>query len=190
MHSRYLAVAAILAMSGVNHSARAQPTLSGKAALACEAVLCLSTGSRPAECSNAMRHYFSITHRRLSETIRRRASFLRLCPVVHQDASMSDLIQLQSQAAGRCDAEALNVSQRRVTGLAENDFAVGNRMPAYCEAYLAHAYSDWASVLPRYVGVPERGGYWVPAHDHAQAQGEYAARIRAEDTARLRSAGH
>ncbi len=190
MHSRYLAGAAMLALTGFHHSAQAQQELGGNARLACEAVLCLSTGSPPDECGNALRHYRSITHRRLSETLRRRASFLRQCPVGHQDASLSALIRIQSQAGARCDAEALNASQRRVTGLAENDFAIGNRMPAYCEAYLAHAYSDWAHALPRYVGVPERGGYWVPAHDQAKAQREYDARILAEDTARRRSAGH
>ncbi len=189
MHRKHLAGAALVALAGLHHSAEAQEGLSSKAHLACEAVLCLSTGSPPGECANALRHYFSITHRRPSETLRRRASFLRLCPVGQQDASMSGLIRIQSQAAGKCDAEALNASQRRVTGLGENDFAIGNRLPAYCDAYFAHAYSDWANVLPRYVGVPERGGFWVPAHDHAKAQGEYAARIVAEDAARNSSAG-
>ena len=184
MHRRYLAVAATLALSGFTLTGHAQELLAGDARLACEAILCLSTGSPPQECAPALRRYFSITHRRLAQTIRRRGDFLRLCPASQQTAPMSSLVTAQSQAAGRCDAAALNASERRLTGLAPDDIAVSNRMPAYCEAYLAHAYSDWAQVLPRYVGVPERGGYWVPARDHARAQSDWRARVAAEDALR------
>lgn len=190
MYRRYLAVPAALAMAGFSFTALAQEVLGGDTRLACEAVLCLSTGSPPAECTPALRRYFSITHRRLAQTIRLRSNFLRLCPASQQSAPMSSLVTAQSQAAGRCDAASLNASQRRLTGLAPDDFAVSNRMPGYCEAYLAHAYSDWANVLPRYVGVPERGGYWVPASEHARAQIDWQARVKAEDAARTSAAAH
>ncbi|MCD2514399.1 TrbM/KikA/MpfK family conjugal transfer protein [Comamonas endophytica] len=183
MCSRYLVVSAIVAVAGFGLNAYAQVELEGDVRLACEAVLCLSTGSPPQECNQALRHYFSITHRKLAQTIRKRKDFLNLCPASQQTAPMSDLVAAQSEAAGRCDAASLNASESRPTALAPEVFTVSNRMPAYCEAYLAHAYSDWARVLPRYVGVPERGGYWVAAKDHAAAQRAWQARIRAEDTA-------
>ncbi|MET1114433.1 MAG: TrbM/KikA/MpfK family conjugal transfer protein [Comamonas sp.] len=190
MNSRYLAVPAALALAGSCLSATAQEVLEGDAKLACEAVLCLSTGSPPGECRPALKRYFSITHRRLAQTIRQRNNFLRLCPASQQTESMASLVNAQSRAAGRCDAQALNASERRLTGRAPDDFAVSNRMPAYCEAYLAHAYSDWAHVLPRYVGTPERGGYWVAARDHARAQSDWQARVAAEDAARTSAAAH
>lgn len=188
MYSRYLAIPVALCLAGFSLAAKAQEELVGDVRLACEAVLCLSTGSPPAECNSALRRYFSITHRRLAQTIRQRSNFLRLCPASPQTALLSSLVTAQSEAAGRCDAASLNASERRLTGLAPDDFAVSNRMPAYCEAYLAHAYSDWAQVLPRYVGVPERGGYWVPARDHARAQNAWRARVAAEDVARSAAA--
>lgn len=187
MYSKYLAVPVALALAGFGLLATAQEVLEGDARLACEAVLCLSTGSPPAECGPALRHYFGITHRRLSQTIRKRSNFLRLCPA-SQTPPMSSLVTAQAQAAGRCDAASLNASQSRPTGLAPDDFVVSNRMPAYCEAYLAHAYSDWAQALPRYVGVPERGGYWVAAKDHARAQRAWQALKVAEDAARSSAA--
>lgn len=189
MNRRYLAMPVALALTGFSLHANAQE-LQGDARLACEAILCLSTGSPPGECNPALKRYFSITHRRLGQTIRLRNNFLRLCPASGQTELMSSLVTTQSQAAGRCDAQALNASERRVTGLAPDDFAVSNRMPAYCEAYLAHAYSDWAHALPRYVGKPERGGYWVAARDHARAQSDWQARVEAEDAVRNRAAAH
>ena len=38
--------------------AKADDTLTGDTKLACEAILCLSTGSTPDECSPSLNHYF------------------------------------------------------------------------------------------------------------------------------------
>lgn len=183
MYSRYLAAPAAFALAGFSLTASAEKPLEGNVRLACEAVLCLSTGSPPAECNAALQRYFGIKHRKLADTLRKRKDFLNLCPASQESSQMSDMVGAQSQGAGRCDAASLNVSEIRPAGSAPDAFTVSNRMPAYCEAYLAHAYSDWAHMLPRYVGVPERGGYWVASKDHAAAQRAWQARIRAEDTA-------
>ena len=57
---------------------------------------------------------------------------------------------------------------------------ISNQLPDYCGAYTGHAYTDFASsgTLPRYVGTPERGGYWVEARDYDRALDLYPRVIR------------
>ena len=62
----------------------------GDTRLACEAILCLSTGNRPSECAPSIRHFFSISLRRWSRTLRARRNFLNLCP----DIGTPDMQQL------------------------------------------------------------------------------------------------
>ncbi len=80
MERKYFITAAtvLAAFLGAGLTAHAQDELTGDTRLACEAVLCLSTASPPAECAPALRRYFSITHRRLAQTISRRSRFLQL----------------------------------------------------------------------------------------------------------------
>lgn len=85
--------------------------------MACEAVLCLSSGTRPSECAPSLSHYFSI-HKKV-DTIRARFDFfLNLCPVSNQTPEMNSLISAISNGAGRCDAASLNTTLRTwwVTG--------------------------------------------------------------------------
>ena len=175
----------------VQEQAQAQvpARLSGDARLACEALLCLSTGAPPSECNGALDRYFSIAHRKLAHTIRLRGNFLRQCPAAYQTAQMADLVAAQAQGAGRCDAAALNASQRQSGGADQGAARIGNRMPGYCAAYTSHAYTDWSDTLPRYVGVPERGGHWVPAQQHARAERAYQARVQSENAARRQAQG-
>ena len=49
--------------------------------LACEAVLCLSTSVRPAECQPSIDKYFSIRMKKWGDTLDARKAFLALCPV-------------------------------------------------------------------------------------------------------------
>lgn len=63
-------------------STSAQETLQGDEKLACEALLCLSTSTRPAECTPSLRRYFSISYKKFSDTLRGRMNFLNMCPVV------------------------------------------------------------------------------------------------------------
>ena len=53
----------------------------GDVKLACEAVLCLSSGTRPSQCTPSLQRYFSIKMRTLSETLTARRNFLNLCPL-------------------------------------------------------------------------------------------------------------
>lgn len=82
-----LTVAAALTASASStwaQSAQA-PNLSyftGDTRLACEALLCLSSGQRPSECNPSLKKYFSLrkNHRRDKSTEQKRSEFLNMCP--------------------------------------------------------------------------------------------------------------
>jgi hypothetical protein len=157
----------------------------GDTKLACEAVLCLSSGVRPGECQPSLSRYFGIHRRKLRDTFRARLDFLNLCPVAQQTPEMRSLVAAMSQGAGRCDAPYLNATLSYGGGMDGGPVYIGNTMPPYCQALYGHAYSGYqsTSTLPVYVGMPERGGYWVEAWDYERALAEYNARIAAEDAA-------
>lgn len=170
------AVFTLLALAlGTASAAQADDMFSGDTKLACEAVLCLSTGQRPSECSPSLRRYFSIDHRKLKDTIKARRNFLQLCPAASYDDNMSSLVDAIANGAGRCDAAALNSYLMR-WNMRDNYRTISDRMPNHCNAYNQNAYSDLPAA--RYVGTPERNGFWVNAEDYDQALADYNARGR------------
>lgn len=179
-----------MAIFAATTTANAQEVLTGDTRLACEAVLCLSSGTRPAECSPSLSRYFSIVKKKFSDTIRARLNFLNLCPVSNQTPEMQSLVSAISRGAGRCDAAALNSTLQIIVWMGgennESYVAISNKMPDYCAAYTGHSYTDFngSGHMPKYVGIPDRGGYWVESKDFERAAAEYKARIEAEDRAR------
>lgn len=158
--------------------ATAENGLTGDARLACEALLCLATSGPPSECAVSIERYFTISLRKWSDTVRARSAFLGLCPL-EVDAAMPSLVQAIANGAGRCDAAALNVSN----ALHDSDrdtSIIDNRMPPVCTAYFHHAYVDLQATAPRYVGTPERQGFWIEAAQLEAAQRDYDARLAAE----------
>ena len=187
MKKKLFALTALLAALGSSATpASAQDVLTGDTRLACEAILCLSTGTQPSECAPSLRRYFSISHRRFSDTIRGRVNFLKLCPVANQTPQMQALVNAQANGAGRCDAQSLNATMTMWRGYDDGATYISNQMPDYCAAYMGHAYTDFNGTVPRYVGTPERGGYWVEAREYDRALAEYNERIRREDEERRR----
>ena len=187
MKKKLFALSALLAALGSTITpASAQDVLTGDTRLACEAILCLSTGTQPSECAPSLRRYFSISHRRFSDTIRGRVNFLKLCPVANQTPQMQALVNAQANGAGRCDAQSLNATMTMWRGYDDGATYINNQMPDYCAAYTGHAYTDFNGTVPRYVGTPERGGYWVEAREYDRALAEYNERIRREDEERRR----
>ena len=186
-----LTVAAAVAVLGAGASTTsAQEVLTGDTRLACEAILCLSSGTRPSECAPSLSRYFGISKKKRPDTINARLNFLALCPVANQTPQMQSLVSAISRGADRCDAASLNRSLMVWQGSGEGgSLSISNRLPADCAAYTGHEYTDFktSGTLPRYVGTPERGGYWVEARDYDQALAAYDAKIKAEDEARLRS---
>lgn len=160
--------------------------LTGDTKLACEAILCLSSGQRPSECQPSLNRYFGIKKKKLSDTIKARIDFLEGCPA-SEDSGVKQLTHALANGSGRCDADALN-TDLRMYSYDENygqTFTISNAMPGYCGVYYNHAWlSDLVPTMPRYVGRPERGGYWVPANQYDAALAQYNARIAEEDRQR------
>lgn len=154
--------------------AAADDLLTGDKRLACEAIMCLSSGTRPSECASSLSRYFGIHKRKLSKTISARHDFLKLCPAASMTPEMSDLVRAMSHGAGRCDVSSLNRDlARRAGGLLRYRIIIDNRLPGYCSSYLSHQYADLDSAKPRYVGAPGLGGYWVEAKDYEREQAKY-----------------
>lgn len=180
--NNFLASTALVAATfSISTQASAQEVLTGDTRLACEAILCLATGTRPSECTPSLQRYFSISYRRFTDTIRGRLNFLNLCPVSNQTPEMSSLVNAMANGAGRCDPTSLN----RTLLWGNSDYVyISNQLPDYCAAYTTHAYTNLGDVAPKYVGAPDRGGQWVESRNYATALAEYNARIAAEDANR------
>ena len=177
----FICLAIGLVLSG---AAMSQNLLSRDESDACEAILCLSSGQRPSQCEPPIRRYFSISYRKLSDTLKGRADFLRLCPVAKTDSKMAGLTDAIVNGAGRCDAASLNANQMVWQGIGgESRTYISNSMPAACTTLVTHAYTDLKPTMPLYVGVPERQGYWVAPSEYAKAVQGYNVRIAAEDMA-------
>jgi len=154
----------------------ADSQLTGDPALACQAILCLSTGTRPNECSPSLARYFSISYRYFSDTIRGRINFLKLCPASDQTPEMQSLVNAMANGAGQCDATSLNSTNQIYS---QNDgswdyVGISDVMPDYCHAYTQNSYVDSASLMPRYVGASP-SGRWVEAAQYNQALADYTA---------------
>jgi hypothetical protein len=166
--------------------AHADDGMSDDAKQACEALLCLSTSKRPGECSPSIQRYFSIRCKNLSDTLDARRAFLNLCPSASQDDNMRRLVDDLTNGAGFCDAASLNARLRH-TYRVDRDSPwityIGNVMPTACHDMYDNGYTDLKEYLPRYVGVPLRGGYWVEPDQYDAALAAYNARIAAEDAA-------
>jgi len=90
------------------HSAQAQE-MNRVTQLACEAVLCLSAPTRPAECAASISHYFGIVMSKPWKTVQARKNFLKLCPDVSEaDANKAAVAATEQneptgQSAGSSD---------------------------------------------------------------------------------------
>lgn len=162
--------------------------LVGDEKLACEAILCLASGTQPSECNPSLQRYFSIRHKKFSDTMKARNGFLNLCPTAQQNPQMSALVNSLTYGAGRCDSNSLNVALRQSWGDEFDQVMISNQMPGYCSSYFQHEYTNFQStaVIPKYVGVPQRGGYWVESSDYEQAYAQWLRRVQAEDAERAR----
>lgn len=171
---RLTLTSAIAAIFFTSLPAQADNLFTGDVKYACEAVLCLSSGTRPSECAPSLKKYFSISAKKMKNTIKKRKNFLNLCPTASQDQQMISLVESITNGAGRCDTAALN-STLRVWNWNNYDNSantyIRDVMPSHCTAYNNNSYTDINA--PRYIGVPERGGHWVDADKYDAALVEY-----------------
>lgn len=164
----FLVVATMLGMTPT----QAQE-LTGDTGLACAALLCLSSATRPSECNESLNRYYSISARKFTDTIKKRLEFLQLCPVSQQTPEMAELVSAMANGAGRCDAASLN--SQLATYVDGQVVSIGNQLPGYCTAYMTNSYTDLSGAIPKYVGTPQLGGYWVEAADYEAALAKYNA---------------
>ena len=155
--------------------AQADDLLTGDVRLACEATLCLSSGERPSECAPSLKRYFSIKHRKLSDTIKGRLNFLKLCPASNEE-NMPQLVDAIAHGAGRCDAKELNRVMRYTVQVRQcpryhysrdldscpmvSKTYIRPSKPSYCKAYFEHGWTTAGDAV-RYVGEEKNGGKWV-----------------------------
>ena len=130
--------------------------LTGDTKLSCEAILCLSSGTRPSECNPSLNRYFSINAKKWSDTVKKRKNFLKLCPVDgadERDETFADLRDnvLPTTDPRQCTASYLNSqieSKRSKSKYNENFFLsskvyrVNPNIPSQCNALYRHAYTD------------------------------------------------
>ena len=161
----------------------AQAELDGDARLSCEAVLCLASGTRPDACAASLAQYFGINRRKFGDTLRARADFLNICPIVSASPQLRSLVQATVEGAGRCDAAWLNAHHRytRPDGEVANSY-ISDQVPEHCTSYLGNEYTQGGDLAPKYVGRPDRGGFWVSAQEFINAQADYEARIAQDGT--------
>lgn len=145
--------------------AQADGMLTGLVKLSCEAILCLSTGAPPNECTPSLTHYFDIDFDDFSDTLDARINFLNLCPVAAQTPQMRSLVQAIAHGAGRCDAASLNailLSYTAGSGII-GGFGVGcisSTKPSYCSAYEGHEYTDLGQGAHYVIDPPQQSGFW------------------------------
>ncbi len=169
-------IAIISLLLAMPFPAQADDYLTGDERLACEAVLCLSSGIRPSECSQSLKRYFSIRKKKWHRTLDARKSFLRLCPDA-RGGKMDSLIEVVANGAGQCSAAELNATNLKTItdricrdvpdgegGTREYCFnrereVISERLPAVCADYASHDYTF--KVSAHYVGDPLNGGHWV-----------------------------
>lgn len=97
------------------HSAQAQE-MNGVTQLACEAVLCLSAPTRPAECAASISHYFGIVMSKPWKTVQARKNFLKLCP----DVSEADANKAAAAATAQDEPSGQNATPLDAAGVGNN----------------------------------------------------------------------
>lgn len=136
-------------------AAQAQSYLTGLPALACEAILCLSSSVQPGACGPSLSHYFGIKGKNMFSD---RLNFLNMCPTVSAgDPNMPSLTSAIATAAGQCDVKTLNQRIAYWNGF-EDVPMINPTPPAVCANYFNHPYVR--KNAPKYVGDPVNGGHW------------------------------
>lgn len=139
----------------ISLQSKADGVLTGIPKLACEAILCLSTGSPPSACSPSLAHYFGIDFDDWGDTLDARINFLNACPVASMTPAMSSLVSAIANGAGRCDAASLNATR---IGNVLTGQCISNQLPAYCQSYETHPYTRLKTLT--YVIDPPTNNFW------------------------------
>lgn len=149
--------------------------LTGDVKLACEALLCLSTSTRPSECNPSIKRFFSIHHKKPHKTFQARLNFLKLCPKnnsgdidkatlakmgineTEQSENMEKLSNAIARLPYECEPSVLNrqiekkcLARTDKGNCEERGYRIVPTMPKACKDLANHA---WVRLdLPVYVG--------------------------------------
>jgi TrbM len=172
-----LVFAAVTLATGIS-PILAQQTLQGDEKSACEAIMCLAASQRPNECTPAIQRYLTITATQPWKLLQKRRDFLSLCPKV--DQAIINTVTMGDQ----CVPDAMNANVYNLGTMDSPMMVVSNQMPSSCPSFY-QLQGRAANNYPMYVGLPERGGFWVDATGYQAALDAYNARVAAEDAAAL-----
>lgn len=131
--------------------------LTGDTKLACEAILCLSTSTRPSECVPSIRKFFSIKAKKPWETIALRRNFLNLCPTDNADIKDPVFAELKNEVLVHmdtdCSPEYLNTrldkrgyhehyGEHGRSRFVIEEIRIKPDLPRYCQLLMQHQYTD------------------------------------------------
>ena len=160
--------------------------LTGDPKLACEAILCLSSGTKPGECGPSLSRYFGISYKYWSDTVKGRRNFLQLCPTAQDtsSANMPQIVENIVNGAGRCDANTLNATLRQVVqkkACPSDDFQNGRNN------WWNSAGRDWTPPGTGWTPLDDGSGCYVkdvvvvsqskPGYCSAYANGQYTYQL-------------
>jgi len=132
MKSLKITIIFLLAFVSIQRSAQAE--LSNIQTLACETILCLSSGVQPAECNPALSYFYGIKGHKLSDTLKLRKAFLNKCP----DSSapgMPNLINvIVNYSRPSCTIESLNNNRVEVRILVPKRRSIGSERQYYVKS--------------------------------------------------------
>ncbi|ENE6639034.1 conjugal transfer protein [Salmonella enterica] len=153
------------AISANSSGDAATDLLTGDTRLACEAILCLSSsaGKGISECAPSLKKYFSISAKKMKDTIKKRKNFLKLCPAA-EDEGMPELVETLSKYTGHCKAEILNrelVEEKRVIIETrrwdeieyKTVYKISSKLPSDCKEMKNNKYTDYNDL--HYTGISE-----------------------------------
>ena len=133
-------------------------TLTGDTKLACEALLCLSSPTRPSECMPALRKYFSIHFKKAWKTVQARKDFLNLCPAGSSSKEMLSQVNSLSQIDGYCTTQELNSNIEKIqsgsykscnkdgnncTEIKIYSYRISPKMTRNCQILTSMSYNDY-----------------------------------------------
>ena len=138
--------------------------LTGDTKLSCEAILCLSSSTKPTECMPSLNRYFSIKAKKWKDTIKARSNFLKLCPTGGESEKDKHFTNLRDNIIlnlkGSCDLDTLNVTETTQKELIINNqykdityIRITPNMNSSCKSLSSSPYTN---IRPKYTCDPKK----------------------------------
>ena len=119
--------------------------VTGRPKLACEAIICLSTGSPPGECSSSLSEYYNIDFKDWDDTFDARMDFLALCPAAKDGSIDSGYRALLVNGTYQSCHKADLLARLNAPGCSRDEYCFGktrlNKVPGQCKALSNHGWT-------------------------------------------------